>query len=171
LGWVDSFSTESYTSRQRNYASKLDVESIYTPQIILNGQKELVGNDETSITTAVENFLREPETVTIDISNKLVDGKTVKVSYSLNKLVPKSTINAVLVQADVVTQIKAGENRGMKLDNYNVVRDIKTVGITNTTGNIELQLPRGSTANGFSIVLFVQENDFGKITGAVKVAL
>jgi len=171
LGWVDSFSTESFTNRQRYYASKFDVESIYTPQVVLNGQKEMVGNDEASIATAIENFLKEPETISIDISNKMVDGKTVKISYSLNKLLPKSSINAVLVQADVVTQIKAGENRGTKLDNYNIVRDLNTATVTNTIGNIELQLPRGSMANGFSVVLFVQDNESGKIIGAVKSAL
>ena len=77
----------------------------------------------------------------------------------------------MLVQADVVTQIKAGENRGLKMDNYNVVRDFKTLGLANATGNIELLLPQGINTAGFSVVLFVQDNDSGKIKAAVKSAL
>jgi len=171
LGWVDSFSTEAYTSRQHYYASKFNSESVYTPQIILNGQKEMVGSDEAAIATAVGNFLKETETVSISVSNKSVEGNRVKIGYSVNKLISKASINVALVQADVVTQIRAGENRGVKLDNNNVVRDLKTVSLTNTTGNIELQLPRGSDASEFSIVLFIQDNDSGKITAAVKAAL
>ena len=52
LGWVDSFSNPAYTLRQNEYASKFNLESIYTPQLIINGQKELVGSDDEKIATA-----------------------------------------------------------------------------------------------------------------------
>ena len=170
LGWVDSFSTEEYTSRQHYYASKFNSESVYTPQIILNGQKEMVGSDEAAIATAVGNFLNEPETASISFSSKSVEGNAVKIGYSVNKLISTARINAALVQADVITQIRAGENRGVKLDNYNVVREFKTVSLTNTAGNIELQLPRGTNTNEFSVVLFIQD-DSGKIIAAIKTSL
>ena len=92
-------------------------------------------------------------------------------SYSLNRAVPKAIVNGVLVQTDVVTEIKAGENRGVKLHNYNVVRDLYSTDAGNTSGTIELKLPRGANSSGFSIVLFVQENESFKILGAVKTVL
>lgn len=171
LGWTDSFSTAEFTNRQRYYASKFDLESVYTPQIILNGQKEMLGSDGTAIATAVSNFLSEPEPISITISNKSVEGNIVKINYSLSKLLENASINAALVQSDVVTQIKAGENRGVKLDNYNVVRDFNTKDLSTTIANIELQLPRGYNSTAFSIVLFLQDKDSGKIMGAVKATL
>ena len=171
LGWTDSFSTAKYTNRQRNYAAKFGGESVYTPQIVLNGQKEILGSDDAAITANVSNFLKEPELVSVSIANKAVQGSTITVSYTINKSVTKASINAALVQANVITYIKAGENRGMKLDNYNIVRDFETVVLTNTTGNIELQLPPGNSATGFSIVLFAQDDESGKILGAIKAKL
>ncbi len=171
LGWVDSFSNAANTERQHYYATKFDLESIYTPQIILNGRKELVGSNGTEIATAVSDLLNEAEPVAVSISKKVVQENTVKISYVLSKAVSNTSINAVLVQANIVTQIRAGENRGVKLNNYNVVRDFNTKSAATASGNIELQLPRGSSANAFSIVLFVQDNESGKIIGAVKVVL
>ena len=171
LGWTDSFSNAEFTNRQRYYASIFNLESVYTPQIVLNGQKEMLGSDGAGIASAVNNFLSEPESISISVVNKSIEGNAAKISYSLNKLLAKTSINAALVQADVVTHIKAGENRGMKLDNYNVVRDLKTISLTSLKGNIELQLPNGYNSSGFSIVLFAQDNESGKITGAIKVAL
>lgn len=171
LGWKDSFSTAGFTQRQHEYAAKFNLESVYTPQLIINGRKELVGSNEAAIAETVSDFLNETASVTINVSNKIVEGNTVKIGYIINNNIAHSSINAALVQAKLVTHIRAGENRGLQLNNYNVVRDLTTMHLTNTTGNLILHLPPGSNAAEFSIVLFVQDNDSGKIAGASKTAL
>ena len=45
LGWKDPFANPFYTQRQQTYSRKLHLESIYTPQSIVNGTKECVGSD------------------------------------------------------------------------------------------------------------------------------
>ena len=42
LGWTDPFSSSEYSERQRSYASHLKLESVYTPQLVVNGEYELV---------------------------------------------------------------------------------------------------------------------------------
>src|SRR5579871_2087026 len=37
LGWKDIFSMAAYSERQKKYASLLNLETIYTPQLIING--------------------------------------------------------------------------------------------------------------------------------------
>lgn len=170
LGWIDSFSNSRYTQRQRDYASKFNLESVYTPQLIINGQKELVGSEEEAIATTVNKFLKEQPPVAINVSNKNIESGRVTISYSVNDPASNSSINAALVQAAVVTHIKAGENRGVKLTNYNVVRDLKTE-VLSKTGNFTFPLPVHNITAGFSIVLFIQDNASGKITGAVKAML
>src|SRR5436190_6580011 len=43
LGWKDPFSNAEFSDRQRLYAGQFHLESIYTPQLIVNGEYELVG--------------------------------------------------------------------------------------------------------------------------------
>jgi hypothetical protein len=171
LGWTDSFSNSKYTRRQQDYAAKLGLESVYTPQLILNGQKELVGSEAGAIATVVNDLLKEQPAVSINISDKVIAGNRITIRYSLDNRVSNSSINAALVERAVSTHIKAGENRGVKLNNYNVVRDFTTTQLPVTAGTITLGLPMGGIAAEFSIVLFVQDNASGKITGAVKAGL
>ena len=43
LGWADPFSTNEYSQRQRAYAAQLNDNSVYTPQMIVNGSRQFVG--------------------------------------------------------------------------------------------------------------------------------
>src|SRR6516165_10622564 len=36
-GWIDRFSSASYTERQRTYAEKLHIAETYTPQMVVDG--------------------------------------------------------------------------------------------------------------------------------------
>jgi hypothetical protein len=44
--WVDHFSSPSYTQRQKSYADAMDLDSVYTPQMVVDGLVEFVGNNE-----------------------------------------------------------------------------------------------------------------------------
>ena len=171
LGWTDPFSSKRFTERQNNYANRMKLESIYTPQLIINGQKELVGNEERAVASAVSNALKDSAEISVNLSAPEIKGNNISVSYRLNNMLPNASINAVLLQKEATTNIRAGENHGVKLTNYNVVRDISTVPLSGIAGSMALQIPAGYNASAFSIVLFVQDNGSGKISGASKVRL
>ena len=168
LGWVDSFSNPAYTLRQNEYASKFDLESVYTPQLIINGQKQLTGSDEEKISFLVADFKNAISTAEIQLLKINTDGNKMNIAYAVNDLHPGTIINAALVQEKVVTQIMAGENRGVKMTGYNIVRDFTTSALTGIRGICSLQLPPGYTTAGYHVVLFVQEVDSGKILAAVR---
>ena len=46
LGWTDPFSDKKYSQRQSDYASAMQLRSVYTPQMIVNGSTEFVGSNE-----------------------------------------------------------------------------------------------------------------------------
>lgn len=166
LGWIDSLSKSDYSDRQRDYAEKLNAQS-YTPQLIINGQTELVGSYKSEIAIIVTKFLNEKASLKINIIDvKLLNDK-VEVSYDATGNFLNMNINAVLVQKSVVTQIKGGENRGVKLNNFNVVRDFKTDRLTKPAGSFELKLPKGSSYDNYMVVLFGQDKNNGTIKGAV----
>ena len=168
LGWIDSFSNKKYTQRQNEYALKYNLASIYTPQLIINGQKECVGSDEEKISGFVASAKNEFSSIDIKIVSTAINGNRMDIGYVVNDLIPNTNVNAVLVQDKAVTQIRAGENQGLQMTSYNIVRDLVTTSLKNTRGNCSVQLPPGYSSAGYHIVLFVQNIDSGKILAAVR---
>jgi hypothetical protein len=168
LGWIDSFSKEVYSQRQRDYAEKLNTESVYTPQLIINGETEMVGSNKTEIAEKINSCLNRKTEGKIEISHINIIDKKVKVDYDISNLSLDLVINAALLQMNVTTNIKAGENRGVELENYNVVRDFKTQNLTALPGSFTLDLPVGNDAENYMVVLFAQNKVNGSIKAAVK---
>ncbi len=43
LGWKDIFSNRDFTRRQNEYGGWMNLNSVYTPQVVINGSNEAVG--------------------------------------------------------------------------------------------------------------------------------
>src|SRR4051812_36045144 len=53
-GWKDRFSSAAFTSRQQAYQTRFNTESIYTPQMVVDGRAEFVGSDAMAARRAIE---------------------------------------------------------------------------------------------------------------------
>src|SRR5579863_449187 len=53
LGWRDRYSLASATERQRVYARTLRRSSVYTPQAVIDGSRDIVGSQRTAVMEAV----------------------------------------------------------------------------------------------------------------------
>ncbi|HMD01039.1 MAG TPA: DUF1223 domain-containing protein [Ferruginibacter sp.] len=168
LGWVDPFSKAAFTERQNYYASKLNVESIYTPQLVLNGKKELIGSDETGIEDAVNSFLKQDASAELSITTQRIGEGKVNINYVLQGAKAGTVLNLALVQANLTTNIRAGENSGVKLTNYNVVRDFKSIDFNTSTGNASFNFPSDARVDGLWVVAYLQDKASGKILAASK---
>lgn len=167
LGWIDSLSKSEYSDRQKEYGEKLNAET-YTPQLVINGQTQLVGSDRTEIATIVNKYLNEKISFKINIENVSLLNNNVEVSYNTEGNIVNTNINAALVQKNVFTQINAGENHGIKLNNFNVVRDFKTYKLIKSTGSFRLKMPQGNSYDNYMVVLFVQDKKNGTVKDAVS---
>lgn len=170
LGWKDSFATLQYTQRQENYNNRFLHTSVYTPQLIINGEKEMVGSDKEKIKNVVNTSLNEKPEATITIKKLTIANGWMEVEYSIDGSNSYAILNAVLVQHKTSTAIKAGENNGSTLINCNVARDFVSLDVT-SSGTCKLHLPTGVNSKELSVILFTQDSDSGKITGAVKKGL
>ena len=45
LGWADRFASAMFTARQEDYGRAFALESVYTPQMVVNGQAQALGSD------------------------------------------------------------------------------------------------------------------------------
>src|SRR5436190_6281924 len=53
LGWRDPFSSAEWSRRQYFYVRALNVNSAYTPQIVVNGAKQFVGSNRAALEQAL----------------------------------------------------------------------------------------------------------------------
>ena len=59
LGWKDVFSDASFTQRQEYYSTIFHLNSIYTPQVVVNGKTEFVGSNKEKLISSIEEQLNE----------------------------------------------------------------------------------------------------------------
>src|SRR5215217_9668299 len=48
-GWKDPFDSAQFTNRQQQYGLRFNLDSIYTPQLIVDGAHEFIGSDKRAI--------------------------------------------------------------------------------------------------------------------------
>ena len=75
LGWTDPFSSSENSDRQRIYADFWKLESVYTPELVINGEYEVVGSNRSAAENAINKILQEKSKVKINIDEvKISDG-------------------------------------------------------------------------------------------------
>lgn len=165
LGWTDPFSSTEYSERQRSYAKQLNLESVYTPQLLVNGEYELVGSSRTNAETAIKKALKEKSQVQIDISNVKITGNKVSFTSTVNGEYKKRDLLAAIVQKQATTKVRAGENNGATLSHINIVRAFSTQ-IAAQKNTFELTIPEKLMKDDWQLVVYAQQKSDLKITGA-----
>jgi hypothetical protein len=122
LGWRDRFALAQSVERQSIYARNLGRSSVYTPQLVVDGRDDHVGSDGKAIARALsENRDGVPVTVSIRDAQVLVQLG----AY------PNATPSDVVLIAylrHAVSSVGRGENAGRTLEEFNIVRAIRTLG-------------------------------------------
>ncbi|MBG6109727.1 hypothetical protein H4V97_003079 [Flavobacterium sp. CG_23.5] len=169
IGWKDPFSRAEFTNRQRDYSRNFNSGTIYTPQLIINGKYQVVGSNENSIKTLVNQELLIKNPARIDIYAITLVGNKLVVKCSTTDLSANKTVNVALVKKKEFTSIKRGENTGLKQTSYNIVYDFKSKSLTNGTENQTIfDFKSDWKASDFMIVVYLQNNSNGKIIAASK---
>jgi hypothetical protein len=121
LGWKDTFAKHAYTQRQQAYAHGLHNSGVATPQVVVNGRKDLVGGDAKALAAAIATTPRPQIPVTLTASSVTVG----------EGLAPIAPADVWLVRYDPRTinvAIKAGENNGKTLAHRDVVKEMTRLG-------------------------------------------
>jgi len=171
LGWKDPFLSEQYTNRQNDYGAHFGLDSVYTPQIVVNGRGQLVGNDRRSLEAAFATEASRKQ-IALHITSAQVTGNDVTFSYSAANLPANSSLQLVAVLVDDIDHSKVlrGENSGRQLTHASVARAFAPLGALHATeqGQMSLPLPPSFTSNtgtGHHLVLFAQQEGQGPVVG------
>src|SRR5258706_1206562 len=163
LGWTDPFSSGEFSERQRKYGDQFHLEGVYTPQLVINGEYELVGSNRSSATSTIKKVLTEKAAVKINIDEVKKNGNKLLVTCSAEGDLKTLDLLAALVQKQAVMNVKAGENNGAKLSHTNVVRSFaKQTAALQTSFTFEI--PPGITDDEWQIIIYAQQKDNLKIT-------
>ncbi|MEO5808101.1 DUF1223 domain-containing protein [Devosia sp.] len=168
VGWPDTFGAEANSDRQRAYAKSWGSSRIYTPQMVVNGVKGVVGSRARDVNTALGSASL-PLPVSVSAANNMVaidiEGKT-----GLDNAVV--WLVTYVGKADVV--IERGENAGKTMRYTNVVNARQVLGLWEAQNGAHLKLPLGELLTGQTnglAVLVQQEHDGlpGAIIGAAAI--
>jgi hypothetical protein len=170
LGWKDMFSNSAYSNRQKQYASVLKLNSVYTPQIVVNGKTELVGSDKNKLLQTINRELNSQVTKPIEVSASCNDAKNIIVSLKTPES-PDEMINIALVQLKAQSDVKRGENNGRQLHHINIVRDLKTINASATEQSLNFTMPPGFEKTDFKIIAFSQNKNNWQINSACEISI
>ena len=174
LGWKDTLATEANTNRQKSYARVMNRSGIYTPQVIIDGSFDVVGNQRDKVMAAVANRAAEiaydqPVNLTLAIASGRVEISIPAAARAKTKPLATIWVMRTLAQANV--NVQQGENRNHQLVYANVVRELHRAGEwTGEAMKLDLPLTLGKTKqDGIAVIL--QNRDYGQVLGAALIAV
>jgi hypothetical protein len=173
LGWKDKFSSPLFSARQQDYGRAFHLESVYTPELVVNGQKEVLGSDSRAVQEAINKAAKEPRA---QVAIAMTSAQTL--SFSVSKLPPGSHEAEILLgvtESGLVTPVFGGENNGRQLRHAAVVRSLTSLGRLDPThpgeysAVAQINLRQDWNRANLKLVLFVQDRVTRHILGAASV--
>jgi hypothetical protein len=131
IGWRDTLASPANSKRQRDYAKKRGDNRIYTPQMVINGHRHVVGSDRKTVSEIIEEESRRTERSLVKMSLSALGPEiALTVGTAPNDILRKDSTVVLMTLLPVVTvAIEKGENSGRQVSYYNVVRKIVPVGM------------------------------------------
>ncbi|MBL0740840.1 DUF1223 domain-containing protein [Chryseolinea lacunae] len=168
LGWVDPYSQEAFTERQKKYSKLLNVQGLYTPEAVVNGKHEFVGSNPVSFRMAVDSALRTPATYALE-AHAALQKDSVKLTYTLSKEPKRVVLNVAIVEKYVEHRVLRGENKDRTLKHYHVVRAMEKILKPMQNGTYTLAWPADLPKENGEMIVYVQQTSGWSIVGGVGV--
>jgi hypothetical protein len=170
LGWTDPFSSPQFTARQQDYVTKLHLEGAYTPQLVIDGQKDVVGSDGVAARAAILAAAKNP-TAAIELKAER-SGASANVMLRVSGGAPKADVYVALANDRAQSHVTRGENSGRNLQHVAVVRKLLLIGKADARGAFTQQLTLPLTDGGaWRVVVFVADSGSRRVVGAAQVRL
>jgi hypothetical protein len=171
LGWKDAFSNADYSKRQYHYGQIFHLNSVYTPQVIINGKEEFVGSNENRLRTAITQEMKNSHAKNIELTAKDNNNKSLTISYKVDTI-SNAVLNIALIQLHAQSNVKRGENEGRTLHHVNVVRDFKTISVSkDPKGKVDILLSEALPAKDCRVVAYLQKNDDWQVIAAAETGI
>ncbi len=176
LGWKDRFASPAFTERQYDGMRANRARFVYTPQVLVQGRDFPEWHDRRA-TAALASAAAKPARAGIVLEAQREGGSIV---INASARVPSgadrkgAVLYVALADDGLVSDVKAGENAGVRLAHDRVVRQLRRGPSADANGDIRwtVALPLPSEKGSAStVVAFVQNPGAGDVLQALALPL
>jgi hypothetical protein len=174
LGWTDPFSSQEFSLRQEEYARVLRKGGVYTPQMVVDGNTELVGSRRQEAQTAIQGAAAAAK-ATVMLQQISSNKSKATFNVRIEKLSAAATTGKVelwlaVTETGLHNDVKAGENSGETLQHADVVRTIRKLETLRNQDDASTQItvdlkPVWNVTN-VRVVAFLVDKSSRRILGA-----
>jgi hypothetical protein len=177
IGWTDPYSSHFFSDRQTAYSDRFGLASVYTPEMVVDGDAEFVGSDAHLANQAVQKALSVPK-VSVRISGLSLDtSKTLHThidtdAWTDSLKVRKADVYLVVALNHAESQVLRGENSGRRLTHVGVVQSLTKVGSIEAgksfSQDVQVKLDPKTDLSNLRVVAFVQRPGQRQVLGAAQ---
>jgi len=182
LGWTDPFSSRDWTERQYVYAGALKNRNPYTPQMIVDGTLEFVGNHPPKAREAILKAASNAKIPVVLAPGRPKGPGKESFSVKIGKLEGATKGDSAEVwlavnETGLHSAVTRGENAGEDLHHAAVVRSLRKIGEakgdgeTSFAGDASVSLQKEWKRENLRVVAFVQEKKSRRILGAAEIRI
>ena len=161
LGWQDPFSFPGATERQRRYVAEAVSPEVYTPAMVVDGRRDVVGSDRAAVAATLARATADATTQAPVEVTRTGTGLSITVGAGTGR-------GAVLVlgsDRQHQTAVGRGENGGRTLVEANIVRSMGVAGAwTGQALHLDVAAPAGEE------VAVIVQAETGRVLGAARLA-
>jgi hypothetical protein len=178
-GWIDPYSSPEWTQRQLVYRD-LFKKVEYTPQIVVDGQVQVVGSNGMEALAEIGKAAHQEQTdVTINPEKADAHGSQ-RFTVSVGKIAGNTPgdvaeIWLAVTEDGLQSSVNRGENSGQVLRHIATLRSLHKIGTADERaasvsfkGDSRVKLESRWKSENLHLIIFVQEKKSRKILGAVS---
>ncbi len=172
--WHDPYALDSVTSRQQDYGTRFHLDSVYTPQALVDGEAQMTGSDAAALLRAIAQAAASPG-IDLSIQDAQLSGNEVHFKVGLPSGAPapaNTAITAALADDSAQAAVSGGENAGHTLRYVAVVRVMKEMGKSALAGQpLELKASGAAKSGPLRLVVFATDRKSGHVIGVAEQTL
>jgi hypothetical protein len=166
LGWRDTLAKPEYTQRQYDYAKARGDGSVYTPQMVVNGDHHAVGSKQRDVQKEIDNSRDSALSAEIQLA---ISEKSISVEIPAASIEGEATLWLMAIEPRVKQKIERGENSGRDVVYINVVRNLVPAAMWSGEAYKgswmrDVVMTKGTT----EVVAVLQHNKVGKVIGLAR---
>ncbi len=169
IGWEDTFALPGNGQLQRAYAQAWGKGRIYTPQMVINGQRGIAGTYSSEIRALVRST-----TLPLDLQVREFNDGTLTLSMEGSPRHQDAVVWLVTFKGSAEVTIDRGENSGHTMAYSHIVTSRQAIGMWTSSDGLDMRIPLeealGPENDGAAILVQEKHGELpGPILGAVAI--
>ncbi len=165
IGWKDVFASPQFSHRQKSYARHTGRRSVYTPQMVIQGQDEVVGTHPMDVSELVMKHQRSAGNIDLKISRSK-PGEIAISAQATRPLDHELVVQIVRYRPSAQIAVLRGENAGRTLAYTNIVTEWSVIGQWDSRQPLSI---KAKAAGDLPVVVLVQRQGPGAIEAAARI--